>query len=177
MTKRIVISGAPGTGKTSLIKELSKRGFKCHNEIAREIIANQLKIGGTITPWQELGKFSELVIKKRLEQFNKASETIEFYDRGIIDSIAYLLKERLEIITDWHNIAQNNKYHKKVFITPPWEKIYINDEERKEDFKSAIEIHKYMIEAYELYNYEICILPKTSIQERIKYLLNQIESQ
>ena len=50
MIKRIAISGAPGTGKTSLIEELAKHNFTCHPEVSREIIAAQFKIDGDITP-------------------------------------------------------------------------------------------------------------------------------
>ena len=53
--------------------------------------------------------------------------------------------------------------------------IYIKDEERKEDFETATEIHKYMIEAYKLYSYKVCIIPKMSIDERIYFIINQIE--
>jgi predicted ATPase len=175
MTRRIVISGAPGTGKTSIIKELSIRGYKCHSEISREIIENQLETGGTTTPWQDLDKFSELVIDKRLIQFESAVDDVEFYDRGIIDSLAYLLKDKIPITNKWKSIANNNKYFNTVFITPPWEDIYIKDKERKEDFETATEIHKYMIEAYKIYSYKVCIIPKMSVDERIDFIINQIE--
>ncbi len=175
MIKRIVISGAPGTGKTSIINELSNLGYKCHPEISRKIIAEQIKTGGTTTPWLDLDKFSELVINERLIQFKCALDDVEFYDRGIIDSFAYLLKDNLPISDKWKNIANNNKYFSKVFITPPWEDIYTKDEERKEDFKTATEIHKHMIEAYKRYSYDICIVPKMSIPERINFIIHQIE--
>ena len=97
MNKRIIISGAPGTGKTSIISKLSESGYKCHKEVSREIIANQLQINGSITPWQDLFKFSEIVIKERLKQYKQATNKIEFYDRGIIDSFAYLLKENIHL--------------------------------------------------------------------------------
>ena len=175
MTKRIVISGAPGTGKTSIIKELSNRGYKCHSEISREIIAHQLATGGAITPWQDLNKFSELVIDERLIQFKSAIDDVEFYDRGIIDSLAYLLKDKVPITNKWKSIANNYKYFRTVFITPPWEEIYIKDKERKEDFKNATEIHNCMIEAYNLFSYKVCIIPKMSVDERIEFIINHIE--
>ena len=62
MNKRIVISGAPGTGKTSIISGLSNSGYKCHIEVSREIIANQLQIKGSITPWQDLYKLMKIKI-------------------------------------------------------------------------------------------------------------------
>ena len=35
---KIVISGGPGTGKSSIIDELSKKGYKIFEESSREII-------------------------------------------------------------------------------------------------------------------------------------------
>lgn len=175
MNKRIIISGAPGTGKTSIISKLSESGYKCHKEVSREIIANQLQINGSITPWQDLFKFSEIVIKERLKQYKQATNKIEFYDRGIIDSFAYLLKDNIHVEEEWITIAKEHKYYKKIFITPPWEEIYHTDHERKEDFMSATKIHSYLLEAYEAFNYNPIIIPKTTIQERINFILNEIE--
>ena len=175
MNKRIVISGAPGTGKTSIIDELSNRGYTCHPEISREIIADQVYTNGSITPWQDIDRFSKVVIEERLNQFKKASNKIEFYDRGIIDSFAYLLKDKIPIKQEWESIAKKYRYFNKVFIAAPWKDIYQTDEERKEDFITATEIHKFMIEAYKLYSYQVIIIPKTDIRDRINFILNEIE--
>lgn len=175
MNKRIVISGAPGTGKTSIITKLSESGYKCHKEVSREIIANQLQINGSITPWQDLLTFSKILIKKRLKQYKLATNKIEFYDRGIIDSFAYLLIDNISIEDEWITIARKYQYFKKVFITPPWEEIYHTDRERKEDFITAQKIHSYLLKAYESFNYKPVIVPKTTIQERINFILNEIE--
>ncbi len=37
MPKKIVITGGPGTGKTSLINHLEIKGFNCMHEISREV--------------------------------------------------------------------------------------------------------------------------------------------
>tara|TARA_B110000977_G_C10965905_1_gene450393 strand:+ start:77 stop:628 length:552 start_codon:yes stop_codon:yes gene_type:complete len=175
MIKRIAISGAPGTGKTSLIEALAANNYICHSEVSREIIADQFKIDGDITPWKDLKAFSNLVITKRLEQFNSAKNSLEFFDRSIVDSLAYLLKDALPISKEWDTLARENKYYKRVFITPPWEDIYQKDAERMEDFKTACAIHTYMVQAYEMYGYEIVLVPKTSIQARVKFLVDNIE--
>ena len=39
--KRIVISGGPSSGKTTLINELKKLGHNCFDEVSREIIESQ----------------------------------------------------------------------------------------------------------------------------------------
>ena len=57
MEKKIVITGAPGTGKTSIIAQLKKLGHSCSEEISREIIAEQIASGGKMLPWLDLKHF------------------------------------------------------------------------------------------------------------------------
>ena len=38
MIKRIIITGGPCSGKTSIIDSLKDEGYKCFNEISREVI-------------------------------------------------------------------------------------------------------------------------------------------
>tara|TARA_Y100000385_G_scaffold291948_1_gene374469 strand:- start:13932 stop:14462 length:531 start_codon:yes stop_codon:yes gene_type:complete len=175
MKKRIVISGAPGTGKTSVIDKLLLDGSICHPEMSRDIISAQLAINGNITPWQDLNKFTELVIQKRTEQFHSANSHLEYYDRSVIDSFAYLLKDNLKIKAQWNSLAKNNRYYKKVFIAPPWKKIYKKDTERQEDFETAKQIHSFLLRAYEMFEYQVIILPKTNVHARIEFIKNQIE--
>ena len=52
--QRIVITGGPGFGKTSIIDELESRNFPCQHEVSRTIIKEQLEIGGDILPWKNL---------------------------------------------------------------------------------------------------------------------------
>ena len=39
INKRIVLAGGPSTGKTSVLNELIKLGFKCYEEAARDILS------------------------------------------------------------------------------------------------------------------------------------------
>ena len=45
-----VLTGAMGGGKTAILNKLKERGYKCIDEQAREIIKEQVKIGGDATP-------------------------------------------------------------------------------------------------------------------------------
>lgn len=175
MKKRIIISGAPGTGKTSIINKLLLDGEKCHPEMSREIISEQLAIKGSKTPWQDLDKFTELVIKKRTEQFHSANSPLEYYDRSVIDSFAYILKDNLKIKSQWKSLANKNRYFKKVFLAPPWKEIYKKDAERQEDFETAEQIHLFLLKAYYMYDYQVIIIPKTNVYERVEFIQKQIE--
>ena len=41
-----IITGGPGSGKSTVIDALGKVGFLCADEVGRQIIQEQLKIGG-----------------------------------------------------------------------------------------------------------------------------------
>ena len=43
--KRVIITGGPGTGKSTLLNLLEKRGYHCHQEISRAVIRQQLDLG------------------------------------------------------------------------------------------------------------------------------------
>ena len=45
MLKRIVITGAPGSGKTSLIKSLKLDGYTCIDEFSRKIFKEGINHG------------------------------------------------------------------------------------------------------------------------------------
>ena len=120
-------------------------------------------------------------IKAQIKEYLKSQSQFSDYDfegsslTVLIDSLAYLLKDNIRLKKEWITIARKHKYFKKVFITPPWEEIYHTDHERKEDFILATKIHSYLIEVYESFNYKPIIVPKTTIQERINFILREIE--
>ncbi|MDZ7846617.1 MAG: AAA family ATPase [Owenweeksia sp.] len=41
--KRVIITGGPGTGKTSVLSILSQLGYPTHEEISRKVIREELQ--------------------------------------------------------------------------------------------------------------------------------------
>lgn len=174
MNRKVVITGAPGTGKTSIINYLASL-HPCKEEISRAIIAKQLNIGGNITPWGDLIAFTDIVIEKRLQQYHSQNHELCFFDRGILDSIAYLNYGNATIKTKWLRLANQTRYHHDVFITPPWEEIHCTDPQRTENFDEALRIHDCIVNIYEAYNYNLIEIPKLNIDERANFILSKIE--
>lgn len=48
-----VITGGPGSGKSTLIDELAKHGIRGMPEAGRSIIQDQVAIGGEALPWSD----------------------------------------------------------------------------------------------------------------------------
>ena len=172
-TKKIVITGGPGTGKSTLINELIKRGHICLEEISRQVILNAKKQGIDQLFLTNPLLFSELLLKGRIQQFEAAtslpSETI-FFDRGIPDVVAYM-----DFIGDtypkYFTDACEKSVYNTVFILKPWETIYTSDNERYESFDQALQIHDHLLNTYQKYNYNLIDVPFDTVKNRTDYIL------
>jgi predicted ATPase len=63
-----VVSGGPGAGKTTVLLELARFGFHHAPEVARQIIQEQIRSGGTALPWALRAEMTE-------EGIDSATET------------------------------------------------------------------------------------------------------
>lgn len=173
-TQRIIITGGPGTGKSTVIDLLEEKGYACHREVSRTVIKQQLSEGTDQVPWGDLSGFSDLVFDGQTAQYRRAKEgAINFYDRGIIDVIAYLKKDNLPADA-MEALVEHYTYNTKVFVTPPWDEIYQTDEERREDFETMSQIHELLVSSYKEFGYEVVEVPKFSPQERVNFILGHL---
>jgi predicted ATPase len=170
-----VITGGPASGKTTLLNGLRKRGFKCFDEIARQIIDEQLKIKGDLVPWINLDKFNVHVLERMVNQHAKVTEELHFFDRGLPDNIAYMRLGNLPVGKDFHETAKNLRYNKKVFFLEPWKEIFVNDAARKEPFEFALKISEHIKNAYVDFGYEVIVVPKGTVEERVEFVVRQIK--
>lgn len=171
-----VITGGPGTGKTSLIEELKKSGFKAVEEVARVIIKEQMQQGGEALPWKNTGLYTKSMLERSIESYlaNVGNDGVLFFDRGIPDTLAYA---QLIGLVDTEKIEQavdQYRYNNRVFILPPWKEIYCTDNERKQLFNEAIDTYYVMKEVYEKAGYTLIEIPKVPVTERRDFVINSI---
>ncbi len=174
-TQRIIITGGPGTGKSTILQHLEERGYPSFSEVSRAVIKKELeKEDSEILPWRDLSGFSDVVFNGQMAQYRRAEAgKINFYDRGLIDVIAYLRKDLLDSDA-LESLVEHYPYHKTVFITPPWPEIYSQDEERREDPEAMQAIHKSLVSTYKDFDYEIIEVPKAEAETRTKFVLNHL---
>jgi len=175
VNQKYIITGAPGTGKTAIIDTLKKEGHSCAEEISRTIIIEQIANGGDALPWKNLATFSQQVIAlRKLQHTNAPQGRTHFFDRGIIDVIAYLKHDKLAVNNEIMEMVKQFPYNKTVFYTPIWAEIYTNDNERKEDIITAKNIENVLLTTYQSFGYNLVEVPKLTVNERIAFILSKI---
>lgn len=171
-----VITGGPGSGKSSLIEALHKCGYSHSMEAGRGIIQDQVLIGGRALPWEDRSLFAELMLCWELRSYRLARDTngIVFFDRGIPDVLGYLRLSSLPVPNHVQKAAEIFGYNRQVFIAPPWKEIFQQDRERKQDFAEAVRTYDTMLATYSELNYQLIEIPCAAIADRVTFVLNEI---
>jgi len=171
-----VITGGPGSGKTSLIEALRSRGYDSTVEAGRAIIQDQVAIDGRALPWRDPLHFAELMLSMDMQSYRLAEQSVGpvFFDRGIPDVLGYLRLLHFPVPQHMHNAARVFPYNHAVFIAPPWREIFQQDQERKQDFDEAIRTYDALVETYKSHNYELLEIPRSTIEDRLGFVLSEV---
>jgi len=177
MQKKIVITGGPGTGKSTVIEELLNRQFTCMQEISRQVTLNAREKGIDQLFLTKPLLFSELLLEGRINQYQEAQNKnceLVFFDRGIPDVHAYMNYISIDYPSTY--ITKSNLYrYEYIFLMPPWEEIYISDNERYENFEQALAIHNHLERTYKELNYSVIEVPTGTVEKRTNFILSHIK--
>jgi len=176
--KRIVITGGPGTGKSSVISNLESKGHYCFHEVSRQITLEAQKQGIDQLFLDDPLLFSEKLLEARIKQHQNTQEPsgkLVFLDRGIPDVVAYLDYFGTAYPSKFRNACNDHKYN-RIFLMPPWDEIYETDNERYESFEQAQNLYEYLKKAYITFGYQPIEVPKQSIENRSNFILNNLDA-
>jgi predicted ATPase len=174
--KKVVITGGPGTGKTSVINHLKGQGFICYDEISREVTLQARQDGIEQLFLTQPLLFSERLLKGRTQQFLDAQnerESVIFLDRGIPDILAYMHYSGDDYPQHFVEACQKHVYD-MVFVLAPWREIFESDSERYENFEQAEQIHQQLIATYKHYQYDLIDVPFDSVAKRTDFLIDTL---
>jgi predicted ATPase len=171
-----VVTGGPGSGKTTVLLELEKCGYLVAPEVARQIIQEQVREKGTALPWIDPQKFAGLMLQRSIESFVEHTPcgSIIFSDRGIPDTLAYARHIGMQDQTAIKDACNGYRYAARVFLAPWWPEIYETDSERKQDFAEAERTAALMTEIYRECGYEVVELPKATPRHRAEFILREL---
>lgn len=176
MDRFVVISGCSGGGKSTLLAELARRGHAVVEEPGRRVVEQEVASGGQALPWVDLAAFARRALDMAMKDRAAAMHTPGwvFFDRGLIDAAAALEHASGEAAVE--RLAALPRYHRRVFLTPPWPAIYQTDEGRRHNLQAAIEEYERLLSLYNTLGYEVVILPRCAVEERTRYLLTVLNA-
>ncbi|WP_096176517.1 AAA family ATPase [Cohaesibacter sp. ES.047] len=171
----ILLTGCSGGGKSTLLDALADRGFATMPEPGRRIVADELAGDGKALPWVDMNAFALRAIevaKADLERAKRLDGPV-FFDRGLIDAAVAL--EHSGGPTASETLGQTPPYAKRVFIVPPWQELFVGDDERRHDFDAAVQEHLRITRTLEKLGYTLHVLPKVSVTERAELVLTKLD--
>jgi predicted ATPase len=133
----VTITGCSGGGKSTLLRELQRRGHAVVEEPGRRIVAEELERRGTALPWIDGAAFARRAIDMALADRADAERRAGwvFFDRGLIDAASAL--QHLADGDVLETIGRSCRGNRSVFMAPPWLEIYVNDPARRHGFADA----------------------------------------
>lgn len=170
-----ILSGPPGSGKSSVLQVLKNKGIMVIDEPAREIIAEQRLIGGAGIYEKNPNLFINLMLSRSIYQFKQylKSDDVIIFDRGIPDFLGYADLAGIDS-SIYMNAANVFRYHHTVLHMPFWDAIYVNDDERKMSADNAEKYGHMLEQGYDKANYKRVDVPFASIESRADFILKCI---
>jgi predicted ATPase len=169
--RRFIITGAPGAGKTAIIRQLELEGFSVVDEAATDIIAAAQARGGDEL-WRHPSFFDAIAHLQRDRQIRASyqPDEVQFHDRCAVCTAAlavYLGHPVSPFLTsELERIQKEAIYQNQVFfirnlgfITPT--------EARRISFEDALRFEKIHEETYRDFGFELVSVERGSLLERV----------
>jgi len=166
-TNWIAISGAPSSGKTSVINNLEKMGYEVVNDKAREVLEEARKL----SPERDFAAIQlEIVERMESEMRNVNPDKLTLFDYGMPDNIAF---QRLGEIEIAKTLKLAKKYiYKAVLILEPIS--FKCDGLRDKDREHQHLIHEMIVNIYEELGYKYELVPDLKLEDRVQYVHEKI---
>ena len=171
-----IITGGPGSGKTTLIEALAELGVNTMPEAGRAIIQDQVAIGGKALHWADRAAFAELMLSWEMRSYREALKLSGpvVFDRGVPEVMGYLRLCGLPVPAHVERAAELFRYHRRVLVAPYWPEIFVQDGERKQTPEEAEATYQAVIDTYSTAGYDLIHLPLAPVEERARFVAKMI---
>ncbi len=177
--KRFILTGAPGSGKTSVIKELEKCGHVIVPESATDVILEE-QAKDIERPWEE-DEFIDKIAYMQRERQMGATGDLQFYDRSPFCTYAlgkYLshwknieFKPSPVLLDEIDRCLKKGVYQNKVFFFENLGFIEHTDV-RKISYEDALVFEQILLDVYKEIPFLIIMVPKAlTVAQRCEFIL------
>ena len=176
--KRYILTGTPGSGKTSILHALKSQGYFVVEEAATDVIALE-QMRGNSEPWRQ-PDFIETIVrlqKQRQLETSTISDEVHLYDRSPICTLAlsrylgYLPPACL--LDEIERIEHESIYQRQVFFI---ENLGFCQptEARKISFEESLLFENIHIETYISLGYDLITIAPEALSWRVSSVMEWI---
>jgi len=167
----VVVSGCSGGGKSTLLAAMAARGYPTFPEPGRQVVKEEALIGGSAVPWADPAAFAARCVARASYFFNVADPSARpvLFDRGIVDAVTAMARLG-EVPAAFAAAVERYRYGRRVFMVPPWPKLFGADAERRHGFEAAVAEYEALMASYPAHGYEVVVVPRGSVRERADFL-------
>lgn len=174
-TRRHILTGAPGAGKTAVVRQLEIDGFSVVEEAATDVIALE-QAKGVVEPWTDPGFIDRIVALQRQRRL-AASGEVQFHDRSAFctEALATFLGHPLSDLlrTEIEELKRSGFYQRRVFFVRLMGSIEATAARRigLEDARRFETVHEH---TYRAHGFELVFLEPGSVVDRVAAILQAL---
>jgi|SRR5579862_3067461 len=177
--KRFVLTGAPGCGKTAILRQLEVEGFGVVEEAATDVIA-LAQAQGIAEPWMDpsfIDAVADLQSRRQLRAALQADE-IQFHDRSIIctAALATYLKHPVSarLSRELERIQAESMFEKPVFFVRNLGFVAPTPA-RRISFEETLRFEKIHEETYRKFGFDLAFIEPGGVAERVSAIKQAAE--
>jgi predicted ATPase len=169
--KRFIITGAPGAGKTAIIRQLELDGFSVVEEAATDVIA-AAQARGTAQPWTHPSFIDVVTTLQRNRQLRASCQPdpVQFHDRCAVCTAAlaaYLGYSSSPLLaSELERVKKEDIYQSRVFFVRNLGFITPTDA-RRISFEETLRFEKIHEDTYRHLGFELFWVEPGSVLERV----------
>ncbi|GCE31321.1 hypothetical protein KDA_68050 [Dictyobacter alpinus] len=170
--KRYILTGTPGSGKTSILHELKRQGYSIVEEAATDVITREHLLGQS-DPWMQSDFIDKIIHLQKQRQIAASSypDACQLYDRSPICTFA--LSRHLGyppsvcLLEEMQRIEHERIYQREVFFI---ENLGFCQptEARKITFEDSLLFEKIHRDTYTSLGYELIEIAPKPLAERVQ---------
>jgi predicted ATPase len=169
--KRFILTGAPGAGKTAILRQLEIDGFSVVEEAATDVIAVE-QARGIAEPWTHPSFIDSIVDLQKRRQIRTSFEPsgIQFHDRSAIctAALAVYLGHPLSatFLRELERIKAETIYQERAFFIKNLGFI-APTEARRISFEEALRFERVHEETYRDFGFELIFIEAGKLLDRV----------